>query len=131
MHADSEVWLVYCIEVPRAFAMAAMLPGEEAMADDVLATGAVTVENYGCKVTTEIQRGLDFSETLIKYAAQHSADLIVLGARSDGLRGLPLHVAREVYDRMTVPVILDFFAGASNAKPSSDQLPLDSPSLEA
>ena len=111
MQAGAEVHLVYLIEVPRAFALAASLPGEEALADDVLSAGQRTVEGYGCAAISEIQRGRDLSGTLLKYLAQQDADLLVLGARPDGIRGLPLDLAREMYDHATVPVILDYIAG--------------------
>jgi nucleotide-binding universal stress UspA family protein len=120
LNADAEIRLVYLIEVPRAFAIAAMLPGEEALADDVLATGARVVEGFGCRVTTDIQRGREFGETLIKYLAQQDADLLVIGARPDGLRGLPLDLARDIYDRAGIAVILDYNAGdpTSTAAPA-------------
>jgi nucleotide-binding universal stress UspA family protein len=117
--SDAEVRLVYLIEVPRAFSLATMLPGEEAMADEVLAAGAHTVESYGCRATTDIQRGRNLSEALVKYVVQNDADLLVIGARSDGLRGLSLSVAREIYDRAPVPVVLDYYAGGVNPLPVS------------
>jgi nucleotide-binding universal stress UspA family protein len=116
MNPDAEVHLVYLIEVPRAFALAASLPGDEAMADDVLSSGRRATEHFGVNVVTEIQRGREFGEALLKYIAQQDCDLIILGVLSDGSRGLPLPLAREVYDRAGIPAILDYITGTRPAE---------------
>jgi nucleotide-binding universal stress UspA family protein len=108
---DAEIKLVYFIEVPRAYSLAASMPGEEAMANSVLDDGLRSINLLGCSATSEVQRGRDLTETLLRYVVQHDADLVVLGARSDSLRGIPLPLTRELYDRCPCPVILDYIAG--------------------
>ncbi len=110
-HSDVQIMLVYVMEVPRAFSLAASMPGEEALADNVLDSGAHLVREYGCTASTDVQRGREIADTLLKFVAQNDANLLVLGARPDTVRGVPINLARELYDRAPCPVILDYIAG--------------------
>ena len=109
---ESEIRLVYLIEVPRAFALNASLPGEELLSDGVLTEGAQIVEKFGCQAAvSEIQRGRDIAGQLLKYLTLQEIDLLVLGSRPDNVRGIPLALARDIYNRAPCRVILDYIAG--------------------
>ena len=107
---ESELHLVYVIDVPRALALHAALPTEESLAQNVLANGLEAARSWGAPATTEVLRGREATETLLKYTLQSEADMIVLGARPDELRGLPSDVARDRVERAECPVIVDYIA---------------------
>ena len=118
---ESEIRLVYLIEVPRAFALNASLPGEELLSDNVLTEGARIIENFGCQAAvSEIQRGRDIAGQLLKYLTLQEIDLLVLGSRPDNVRGIPLALARDIYNRAPCRVILDYIAGDRRTSEGSD-----------
>ncbi len=109
----TEMRLIFLIEVPRSAPLHATLPFEERMAEDVLEPAAVFAQRHGVRAQTEVVRGRDAVEALLRYVAQHNVDLLVLGARPDGTRGLPITLCREIYQRATCEVLLDFMPTGS------------------
>jgi len=107
---DSEVNLVYVIDVPRALALHASLPADESHAQNVLAAGLEATRSWGVHATTEVLRGREAIETLLKFAVEKEIDLLVLGGRPDELRGLTRATTREIVQRAECPVIVDYIA---------------------
>src|SRR5579883_1951186 len=105
--AGAEVRLVYIMEVPRALAMASELPGEQAFAEQFLSQGREYTTGLGIAVTTDVIRGREAVETLVRYLKQNEFDLVVLGSRADEVRGLPVSVTREIFSRSPCDVLLD------------------------
>lgn len=108
--ADSELRLVYMVDVPRALGLQAALPAEESMAQDILAAGQEAARAWGVSATSEVLRGRESIDTLLKYVAKEDVQVIVLGARPDELRGLPRDMTREIVQRAECPVILDYIS---------------------
>ncbi len=119
---SAEVRLVYVLEVPRALAMATPLPGEEALAEQFLSQGRDQAAGFDAFVTTDVVRGREAVDTLVRYLKQAEIDLVVLGSRADEVRGLPLSVTREIFSRSPCPVLLDHIA--AETEPSSESAEL-------
>ena len=105
-----EVRLVYVMEVPRALAIQASLPGEDAQAQNVLADGLDHARLYGAPASTEVLRGREAAETLLRYVSQQGIDMMVLGARPDEVRGLPSTLTAELFERLSCPIVLDYIS---------------------
>ena len=118
--SDAEIRLVYVIEVPRAFALGAQLPGEEAISARTLSQARRFVEDQGWRATAEVLRGRDMAETVLKYIVQQEIDLLVLGSRPDTVRGLPLDLARDLYDRAPCEAVIDYIAGERGQAAATD-----------
>jgi nucleotide-binding universal stress UspA family protein len=110
---SAEVRLVYVIEVPRSVALQAAMPVEDGMAEDALGAAVEVAALFGIHAHTEVIRVRDATEGIVKYVTQQSVDLLVLGARADNLRGLPLDQCRGLYQRVTCEVILNYIGTAS------------------
>lgn len=109
---NAEIRLVYFIEVPRAYALTATLPQEETMAAEVLESGEKDLrETPGVTVTSEIARGRDVVETITRFCEANGADLLVLGSRPDGVRGISLSLAQRIYERAKCAVVHSHIAG--------------------
>jgi nucleotide-binding universal stress UspA family protein len=104
----AELKLLYVIEVPRSFALMAALPGDETMAEDTLGYGMEAARSYGIQATAEVVRGREATEALLRHLHDHEGDLLVLGARGDGTRGVPLALCRELYVRAPCEVIVNY-----------------------
>src|SRR5579872_3621734 len=102
---SAEVRLVYVLEVPRALAMATPLPGEEAFAEQFLSQGREQAAGFDAFVTTDVIRGREAVDTLLRYLKQNEIDLVVLGSRADEIRGLPLSMTREILHRAPCAVL--------------------------
>lgn len=104
---EVDIRLIYVMEVPRALAMATPLPGEEALAEQFLSEGREQAMQRGVAVGTDVIRGREAVETLLRYLKQNEYDLVVLGSRADEVRGLPLSITREIFRRAPCPVLID------------------------
>ena len=76
----------------------------------MLAAGLEAARSWGVPATTEVLRGREAIETLLKFTVEKAADLLVLGARPDELRGLTRATTREIVVRAECPVIVDYIA---------------------
>lgn len=117
-----DIRLVYVMEVPRALAMATPLPGEEAFAEQFLSQGREQAIQRGVAIGTDVIRGREAVETLLRYLRQNEFDLVILGSRADEVRGLPLSITREIFLRAGCSAMLDHM-GAGD--PESDAAQAD------
>jgi nucleotide-binding universal stress UspA family protein len=104
----AELRLVYVIEVPRSVALQASMPAEEDMAEDALGAAVAASQTFGVRAHTEVLHVREAAEGIAKYVTQQGADLVVLGTRADSLRGLPLELCRDLYERIPCEVILNY-----------------------
>ncbi len=72
------VVLAYVIEVPRAFALSAVLPDEEAAANDALAVAADAVRACGLQPVSVVRKGRGLLDETLRAAGDEKADLLVL-----------------------------------------------------
>lgn len=72
------VVLAYVIEVPRAFALSAALPEEEAAANDALARAAEAVRACGLQAVSVVRRGRGVLDETLRAASEENADLLVV-----------------------------------------------------
>jgi nucleotide-binding universal stress UspA family protein len=70
--------LAYEIEVPRAFALSAALPDEEAAANDALAVAADAVRACGLQPVSVVRKGRALLDETLRAAGDEKADLLVL-----------------------------------------------------
>ncbi len=105
-----EVRLLYVIEVPRAFALQAPMPGEDSQAQTVLADGLEEARRCNLDATTEVLRVREVVDGLLKYIDQQEGDLVILGVRPDEVRGLPSDIATQIFRRSPCEVIVDYIA---------------------
>jgi len=106
-----DVRLVYVIEVPRALSIATELPGEEALAEQFLEQARQRAYLSGSTAMTDVLRGREAVETLIRHVRQSEIDLLVLGSRTDEVRGLPISLTRQLLARAPCAVLLDHIGG--------------------
>lgn len=108
--ADASIKLAYVVEVPRALAINAAMPDSEAVAAQALADAQKAAQAYRVTVEPFVHRTRNAREGILKLIAQEGIDLMVLGARPDGLRGLPKDLTRELFARAPCEVVLDYIA---------------------
>ena len=109
--ADASIKLAYVVEVPRALPINAAMPDSEAAAAQALADAQEAARAYrGVTVEPFVHRTRNAREGILKLIAQENVDLMVLGARPDGLRGLPKDLTRELFARAPCEVVLDYIA---------------------
>ncbi len=77
------VVLAYVIEVPRAFALSAALPDEEAAANDVLARAADAVRACGLQPVSVVRKGRGLLDETLRAAREEKADVLVLTTSRD------------------------------------------------
>ena len=80
-NTPAAVVLAYVIEVPRAFALSAALPDEEAAASDALARAADAVRACGLQPVSVIRKGRGLLDETLRAAGEEKADLLVLTTR--------------------------------------------------
>lgn len=76
--AGASVLLTYVIEVPRALALDAAMPEEEAQARRALTRASELVRKYGLPVQTRVRKGRGALEETLRAASEEKADLLVL-----------------------------------------------------
>ncbi|HEY3328986.1 MAG TPA: universal stress protein [Capsulimonadaceae bacterium] len=105
-----DVRLLYVLEVPRAYALHAPMPGEDSQAQTVLADGLEEARRWGLDAVTDVLRVRDAIEGLLKYIEQQNVDLLVLGARPDEVRGISKEMVGELFRRASCEVVVDYIA---------------------
>lgn len=76
------VVLAYVIEVPRAFALSAALPDEEAAANDALARAADAVRACGLQPVSVVRKGRGLLDETLRAASEEKADVLIVTAAS-------------------------------------------------
>jgi nucleotide-binding universal stress UspA family protein len=104
----AELRLVYVIEVPRSVALQASMPVEDGMAEDALGDAVAAAAAFGITAHTEVLHVREATDGLAKYVSQQGADLLLLGARADGLRGLPMQLCQDLYRKVTCEVVMNY-----------------------
>ncbi len=105
------VLLAFVMEVPRALPLEASLPDSETVAARALADAQEAARPQRVPVEPFVHRTRSARDGILKLIGQENVDLLVLGARPDGLRGLPGDLTRELYERAPCEVVLDYIAG--------------------
>jgi nucleotide-binding universal stress UspA family protein len=105
------VHLVYVLEVPRTLALEASLPEFEMVADDALRVAQQTALPFKVLVQPYIHRTRSAQEGILRLITQEKIDLLVLGGRPDGNRGLSSDLSRELFQRSPCEVVFDYIAG--------------------
>ena len=109
--SNATVNLVYVIEVPRSLMLNASLPESESLAAIALRDAEQTARNYGVTVLGSIYRTRNARDGIVKMILDDGYDLLVLGARPDGIRGLPKDLTSELYESAPCEIVLDYIAG--------------------
>ena len=81
--SGASVLLAYIIEVPRALALDADLPEEEAQARRALTRASEMVRKYGLPVQAQIRKARVAVEETLRAAGEEKADLLVLIVADD------------------------------------------------
>jgi nucleotide-binding universal stress UspA family protein len=104
------VKLAFILEVPRALPLDSALPDLESVALAALEDARVSALPYGIPIEPFVHRTRSAADGILKLIAQEGIDLLVLGGRPDGLRGLPSELNRELFRRAPCEVVLDYIA---------------------
>jgi len=115
------VMLSYLMEVPRAFPLDADQPEEELIADRVLADAEAVVRSFHVPVRTTVTRTRTVREGILKLIHNETVDLLVLGRRYDGARGISKELATELFEEAPCEVIVDFVAGQNKPHAGDDE----------
>lgn len=109
--ANASVKLAFILEVPRALPISAPIPYSESIAAKALEDAQAAARAYrGITVEPFVHRTRSARDGILKLITQENIDLMVLGARPDGLRGLPKDLTRELFARAPCEVVLDYIA---------------------
>lgn len=104
------VKLAFVVEVPRALPLDAVLPNSESVASSALDAAREAARPYRVTVEPFVHRTRNARDGILKLITQENVDLMVLGGRPDGLRGLPSDLTRELFRRAPCEVVLDYIA---------------------
>ena len=102
--------LAFILEVPRALPLDAALPEAEIVASSALDDARQAAVPFKVTVEPFVHRTRNAADGILKLITQENIDLLVLGGRPDGLRGLPKDLTRELFRRATCEVVLDYIA---------------------
>ncbi len=108
---DAKVQLAYVLEVPRSLALEAGLPEIEVAAGDALRVAQQRAIPFKVTVEPYVHRTRSAREGILRLVAQEKIDLLVLGGRPDGNRGLPSDLARDLFISCPCETIVDYIAG--------------------
>lgn len=108
--AEASIKLAFVVEVPRALPISAPLPDSESVAATALEDANKAAQQFRVTVEPFVHRTRNAREGILKLIAQENIDLLILGARPDGLRGLPKDLTRELFARAPCEVVLDYIA---------------------
>lgn len=106
----ASVKLAFIIEVPRSLPIHADMPDSEATAARALGDAQEAARTYKVTVEPFVHRTRNAREGILKLIDQENVDLLILGARPDGLRGLSKDLTRELFARAPCEVVLDYIA---------------------
>ncbi len=104
------VSLAFILEVPRALPLEAALPEAEIVASSALDDAREAARPFRVPVEPFVHRTRSAADGILRLIAQENIDLLVLGGRPDGLRGLSKDLTRELFRRATCEVVLDYIA---------------------
>lgn len=104
------VKLAFVIEVPRSLPLEASMPDSETVAANALEAAQEAARPYQITVEPFIHRTRSATDGIIKLITQENVDLLVLGGRPDGIRGLSSDLTKELFRRATCEVVLDYIA---------------------
>lgn len=104
------VSLAFVLEVPRSLPLDASLPEAEVVAAGALNDAREAARPFRITVEPFVHRTRNAADGILKLIAQENIDLLVLGGRPDGLRGLSSDLTRELFRRATCEVVLDYIA---------------------
>ncbi len=108
---NATLHLTYLLEVPRSFALEALLPEEEIVASEALSVAQADLTSCRIPIQASVQRARSVRDGILKIIAQDNIDLLVLGTRVDEQRGLPRDLARDLFYAAPCEVIIDHVAG--------------------
>lgn len=109
------VLLAFVVEVPRILPLEAAMPETEADAAFALRDAQDIGTAYKVPVEAFIHRTRSAREGILKLITLEKVDLLMVGARFDGLRGLPRELVRDLFDSAPCEVVLDFVPGEKEA----------------
>lgn len=104
------VSLAFILEVPRSLPLDAALPEAEVVASSALEDGREAARPFRVTVEPFVHRTRNAADGILKLVTQENIDLLVLGGRPDGLRGLSSDLTKELFRRATCEVVLDYIA---------------------
>ena len=108
---EATVQLAYVLEVPRSLALEALLPESEVRAGEALRDAQEAARSFKVKTEPFVHRTRTAREGILRLIGQEKIDLLILGGRPDGNRGLPSDLARDLFERATCEVVVDYIAG--------------------
>jgi nucleotide-binding universal stress UspA family protein len=104
------VKLAFVVEVPRALPLDAAMPDSETVASSALDAAREAARPFRVQIEPFVHRTRNARDGILKLITQENVDLLVLGGRPDGLRGLPSDLTRELFRRSPCEVVLDYIA---------------------
>ncbi len=109
--AGATVQLAYVLEVPRALALEAALPESEMSAGEALRVAQQVAIPFKVTVEPYVHRTRSAREGILRLVGQEKIDLLVLGGRPDGNRGLSSDLARDLFQCCPCETVVDYIAG--------------------
>ena len=106
------IYLVCVLEVPRSLALNAPQGDRELQAQTLIDRAEELVRKEGLTAKPYIQRGREYSQTLLDAASSLKADIIVLGLPGGEGSGAPIDVADTLLRRATCEVMVSRTTGA-------------------
>ena len=96
-----------CTEATAAMRLKASLDGVEKADRKLLAEARSAAAAKGMEIGTELLAGVDIADTILRYAADHNADMIVAGSVGRGFLGEFMigSVARKLISSSRIPVL--------------------------
>jgi hypothetical protein len=110
-NTNADVRLAYVLEVPRALPLDAALPESEIAAVEALRIAQEVAIPYKVTVTPFVHRTRSAVDGILRLVSQEKIELLILGGRPDGNRGLPSDLSRDLFRRAACEVIVDYIAG--------------------
>ena len=105
------VQLAFLVVVPRSLPLEAAMPDTEFVAAAALRDAQEAAQGYKLPVEAFVHRARSAPDGILKLITQEDIDLLVLGGRPDGLRGLPGDMIRDLFERAPCEVVVDYIAG--------------------
>jgi basic amino acid/polyamine antiporter, APA family len=83
----SQIAIVHVLEVPLEQPLDVPMPAQEQLADEVLDESQALLESYGVRAVTRLIRARAAGPAIVEEAGRRGAELVVLGASRERLRG--------------------------------------------
>ncbi len=78
---ETEIHLLYVLEIPRSLPLTSPLPAAEKKAKEILDRAEAIVSLHNLRVCRHIERAREASEGILRAALDYGADVIVVGMR--------------------------------------------------